>query len=249
MHDPDEPALAGSLLWARHGKGTFVYTGLAFFRQLPAGRARRVPAVREPAGGREGERNDGAGANGASGGDGEGAAGAPARDGRRAAIPHLARDLRRRAGGAGRRRSCWRSRWRRLADERARLGRPRRHARLDRRVRPVEDARAVEHGRLRPRRLPRSLADDRPRRHGDAGVARSPSCRCRGRRTRTACASCSSTSACRSRWWCCRVVFMPRFYRLRVLTAYEYLEGALRSEDAAAGGVPVPVAARAVGRA
>jgi len=37
MHDPDEAALAGSLLWARHGKGTFVYTGLAFFRQLPAG--------------------------------------------------------------------------------------------------------------------------------------------------------------------------------------------------------------------
>jgi hypothetical protein len=37
MHDPGEKALAGSLLWARHGKGTFVYTGLAFFRQLPAG--------------------------------------------------------------------------------------------------------------------------------------------------------------------------------------------------------------------
>jgi LmbE family N-acetylglucosaminyl deacetylase len=37
MHDPDEKALAGSTLWARHGKGTFVYTGLAFFRQLPAG--------------------------------------------------------------------------------------------------------------------------------------------------------------------------------------------------------------------
>jgi hypothetical protein len=37
MHDPDEPPLAGSVLWARHGKGTFVYTGLAFFRQLPAG--------------------------------------------------------------------------------------------------------------------------------------------------------------------------------------------------------------------
>ena len=37
MHDPDEPALAGSVLWARHGKGTFVYTGLAFFRELPAG--------------------------------------------------------------------------------------------------------------------------------------------------------------------------------------------------------------------
>jgi hypothetical protein len=37
MHDPGEAALAGSLLWGRHGKGTFVYTGLAFFRQLPAG--------------------------------------------------------------------------------------------------------------------------------------------------------------------------------------------------------------------
>jgi LmbE family N-acetylglucosaminyl deacetylase len=37
MHDPGEPEQAGSLLWARYGKGTFVYTGLAFFRQLPAG--------------------------------------------------------------------------------------------------------------------------------------------------------------------------------------------------------------------
>jgi LmbE family N-acetylglucosaminyl deacetylase len=37
MHDPGEAPQAGSLLWARHGKGTFVYTGLAFFRQLPAG--------------------------------------------------------------------------------------------------------------------------------------------------------------------------------------------------------------------
>ena len=37
MHDPGEPPQAGSLLWARYGKGTFVYTGLAFFRQLPAG--------------------------------------------------------------------------------------------------------------------------------------------------------------------------------------------------------------------
>jgi len=37
LHDPDEKPLAGALLWARHGKGTFVYTGLAFFRQLPAG--------------------------------------------------------------------------------------------------------------------------------------------------------------------------------------------------------------------
>ncbi|HXJ19308.1 MAG TPA: PIG-L family deacetylase [Polyangia bacterium] len=37
MHDPGEQPLSGSLLWARAGQGTFVYTGLAFFRQLPAG--------------------------------------------------------------------------------------------------------------------------------------------------------------------------------------------------------------------
>ena len=37
MHDPDEKALSGSVLCAKYGKGTFVYTGLAFFRQLPAG--------------------------------------------------------------------------------------------------------------------------------------------------------------------------------------------------------------------
>ncbi len=37
MHDPGEAPQAGSLLWVRSGKGTFVYTGLAFFRQLPAG--------------------------------------------------------------------------------------------------------------------------------------------------------------------------------------------------------------------
>ena len=35
--DPDEKALDGGLLVARHGKGRYVYTGLAFFRQLPAG--------------------------------------------------------------------------------------------------------------------------------------------------------------------------------------------------------------------
>ncbi len=37
MGDPGEKPLEGSTLVARHGKGTFVYTGLAFFRQLPAG--------------------------------------------------------------------------------------------------------------------------------------------------------------------------------------------------------------------
>ncbi|HTP52674.1 MAG TPA: PIG-L family deacetylase [Anaeromyxobacteraceae bacterium] len=37
MHDPGERPQRGALLVARVGKGTFVYTGLAFFRQLPAG--------------------------------------------------------------------------------------------------------------------------------------------------------------------------------------------------------------------
>ena len=36
-NDPGEPARAGGLLYARHGKGVFVYTGYAWFRQLPAG--------------------------------------------------------------------------------------------------------------------------------------------------------------------------------------------------------------------
>ncbi len=35
--DPDEKALDGGLLVAAHGKGRYAYTGLAFFRQLPAG--------------------------------------------------------------------------------------------------------------------------------------------------------------------------------------------------------------------
>ena len=37
MNDPGESVKKGSLLVVRHGKGAFVYTGLAFFRQLPAG--------------------------------------------------------------------------------------------------------------------------------------------------------------------------------------------------------------------
>jgi hypothetical protein len=36
MHDRGEEPLRGGLLVARYGKGRFVYTGLAFFRQLPA---------------------------------------------------------------------------------------------------------------------------------------------------------------------------------------------------------------------
>jgi LmbE family N-acetylglucosaminyl deacetylase len=37
MNDPGEPPKKGSLLVAQYGKGAFIYTGLAFFRQLPAG--------------------------------------------------------------------------------------------------------------------------------------------------------------------------------------------------------------------
>jgi len=37
FHDPGEEWDSGGLLVAAHGKGRFVYTGLSFFRQLPAG--------------------------------------------------------------------------------------------------------------------------------------------------------------------------------------------------------------------
>jgi LmbE family N-acetylglucosaminyl deacetylase len=37
MHDPGESDQKGSLVIADYGKGKFVYTGLVFFRQLPAG--------------------------------------------------------------------------------------------------------------------------------------------------------------------------------------------------------------------
>ena len=37
MHDPGDPPLDGGLLVARLGAGTYVYTGLSFFRALPAG--------------------------------------------------------------------------------------------------------------------------------------------------------------------------------------------------------------------
>ncbi|HEY0679329.1 MAG TPA: PIG-L family deacetylase [Chitinophagaceae bacterium] len=37
MNDPAEPEQTGSLIITDHGRGKFVYTGLVFFRQLPAG--------------------------------------------------------------------------------------------------------------------------------------------------------------------------------------------------------------------
>jgi hypothetical protein len=36
-HDPGEDAQKGGLIAAKYGKGTYIYTGYAFFRQLPAG--------------------------------------------------------------------------------------------------------------------------------------------------------------------------------------------------------------------
>ena len=37
MHDAGEPEQDGSLIVAHYGDGTFAYTGLVFFRELPAG--------------------------------------------------------------------------------------------------------------------------------------------------------------------------------------------------------------------
>jgi LmbE family N-acetylglucosaminyl deacetylase len=37
MNDPGEPNLNGGLVYTHSGKGTYIYTGLAFFRQLPEG--------------------------------------------------------------------------------------------------------------------------------------------------------------------------------------------------------------------
>lgn len=37
MHDPGEPDLDGSLVYTRYGKGMYIYTGIAFFRQIPEG--------------------------------------------------------------------------------------------------------------------------------------------------------------------------------------------------------------------
>jgi len=36
-HDPGEGDLKGGTLFARYGKGVFIYSGLSWFRQLPAG--------------------------------------------------------------------------------------------------------------------------------------------------------------------------------------------------------------------
>jgi LmbE family N-acetylglucosaminyl deacetylase len=37
LKDPGEPEAKGSLVYARYGQGLYIYTGLSFFRELPAG--------------------------------------------------------------------------------------------------------------------------------------------------------------------------------------------------------------------
>jgi hypothetical protein len=37
MNDPGESAKNGALIIANYGKGRYIYTSLAFFRELPAG--------------------------------------------------------------------------------------------------------------------------------------------------------------------------------------------------------------------
>jgi hypothetical protein len=36
-HDPGESPQKGGMLRVQYGRGTYIYTGYAFFRQLPAG--------------------------------------------------------------------------------------------------------------------------------------------------------------------------------------------------------------------
>ena len=47
LTDPGEPETNGSLVYARYGKGVYIYTGLSFFRELPGRRPRRLPPVRQ----------------------------------------------------------------------------------------------------------------------------------------------------------------------------------------------------------
>tara|TARA_R110002020_G_scaffold124059_1_gene280907 strand:- start:183 stop:602 length:420 start_codon:yes stop_codon:yes gene_type:complete len=37
FQDPNEDPLNGSLIYAKYGRGTYIYTGISFFRELPAG--------------------------------------------------------------------------------------------------------------------------------------------------------------------------------------------------------------------
>jgi hypothetical protein len=56
MNDPDQPEQRGGLLVANVGEGRYVYTGLAFFRQLPAGVPGATGSSRTCSPGRKPER-------------------------------------------------------------------------------------------------------------------------------------------------------------------------------------------------
>ena len=47
-HDPGEPDRTGGLLYARYGKGVFIYTGLFLVPRAAGGRARRFPDLCQP---------------------------------------------------------------------------------------------------------------------------------------------------------------------------------------------------------
>ena len=49
LKDPSEPETKGGLVYARDGKGIYIYTGLSFFRRTARRSPGRVPAVRQPA--------------------------------------------------------------------------------------------------------------------------------------------------------------------------------------------------------
>ena len=183
---PASRARRAALLVARHGKGTFVYTGLAFFRQLPAGVPGAYRLFANLLAGM-GERPDDA----------------------------MTRcEARARAWTTRRRSRLARiylvlARWRSRCSTRSRWAYA--MSALDWVVLVGTLALIVAYGvwktrgassiaELPARRLPtcagrRSASSSWPRRR-----ARSRSCRRPARPTRTACASCSSTSACRSRW-------------------------------------------------
>jgi hypothetical protein len=36
-HDPGEPPMPGGMLYARYGKGVYIFSAYAWFRELPAG--------------------------------------------------------------------------------------------------------------------------------------------------------------------------------------------------------------------
>ena len=113
----------------------------------------------------------------------------------------------------------------RRADDTLRLAGAVRYAGRHRRVRCLEDASHPRHGRIPARRLRRSVADDRAVGHGDAGQRHHVSVDARPGLRPTACAFVQFYFGLPLAMVVLSVAFVPRFYGLRVFTAYEYLEG------------------------